>query len=127
MVGAPSILGDCYSSLTSVRLRSFQFCEKPLKQLLIGSEVRLTETIQRDTQVQETVLGTVGEHAQRTQDREASSLRLTSSVPIVHQERIGRQLCCQRNGLPLPCSEDISQRRKRLLWGLNAQPFGSRR
>jgi len=49
--------------LTLVRLRSLQFCQEPLDELIIGSEVRLAQAIERDTQLQEAVLGGVGEHA----------------------------------------------------------------
>ena len=88
--------------------RPVESCEEPLNELNIGSEVRLAKTIQRDTQINQAVLGSVGEHAQRSQDGEVPFLRLASSVSVVHQERIGRQLGGQRNGLLLSSSEHIS-------------------
>ena len=73
-------------------LRSLQFCEQPLHKLLIGSEVRLTKAIERDTSVQESVLRGVREDAQRSHDGEVPLLRLASSIPVVHQQRVGREL-----------------------------------
>jgi hypothetical protein len=69
---------------TSTACRATTPVQNLLDKLLACAEVRLPETVERQSEIREAALGGIGEDSKRSQNREVQFLSLAAPVSVIH-------------------------------------------
>jgi hypothetical protein len=99
--------------------------EKRLKKRLAYTEVGLPQTVERGGEVDEAVLRSVCQHAERSYDSEAATLRLATAVSLIDQQCVRSKLLSQRERREFACVKALIERNEITSRGLNPQPVRS--